>query len=554
MPDVFRNPYDDPKSTNAGYYALVGPDTLFEPGTTVRINDVLARLPNTLLIIEARHNVPWTKPEDLPFDPDKAPQDLNRFLEAQVAFATADGVPHALEKDRFAKILKRLAMRSDPQAVNLDTPWIRHDRPRPSLNAPSRVASRRNRPSSSLPADKQVRTRLNLSKLGIALARYHAAQKHFPPATVIGPDGKTPHSWRVAILPSLARRDLFDRYRLDERWDSPANQMLLQQMPDVFRSPYDDPKSTNSGYYAVVGPDGVFDGKVGVRLDQILDPRNTLMLVEGKREIPWTRPEDLSFEPKKPLPAFGGFVDGQFAMLSAGFSPHTLCQTEDDGELRLLLSRQQRLFSFDGYNRRYACGTTDERRTKRNLQRIGDAMIRFAAVNSGRLPPAVIAANGRPPHSWRVELLPYLDQEALYAQYRMEEPWDGPANRKVLEQIPDVFRSPFDDPKSTNSGYFAVVAPRAAFEGIRGVSREAIAVPGNLLLAVESKREIPWTKPEDISWDPENPLPTFGGFMEGKFAFVTLSGTAHTLPNSHAYDQIIESAIFRDSPGLISWP
>ena len=98
-------------------------------------------------------------------------------------------------------------------------------------------------------------------------------------------------------------------------------------------------------------------------------------------------------------------------------------------------------------------------------QRLAVAMNRFAAVNGGRLPPAAIAANGRPPHSWRVELLPYLDREDLYAQYRMEEPWDSPANRKVLAQIPAVFRSPFDDAKSTNSGYFAIVTPRAAFEG-----------------------------------------------------------------------------------------
>ena len=54
------------------------------------------------------------------------------------------------------------------------------------------------------------------------------------------------------MLPYLERKDLFDRYQPEERWDSPANRKVLEQMPDVFRSPYDDPKSTNSGYFAVV--------------------------------------------------------------------------------------------------------------------------------------------------------------------------------------------------------------------------------------------------------------------------------------------------------------
>ena len=41
-------------------------------------------------------------------------------------------------------------------------------------------------------------------------------------------------------------------------------------------------------------------------------------------------------------------------------------------------------------------------------------------------------------HSWRVELLPYLDQNDLYGQYRMNEPWDSENNKKVLEQMPAV--------------------------------------------------------------------------------------------------------------------
>jgi hypothetical protein len=294
----------------------------------------------------------------------------------------------------------------------------------------------------------------------------------------MGPDGTTPHSWRVEILPELDQKTLFDQYNLKEPWDSPANKAVLEQMPDLFRSPYDDPKSTNSAYFAAVGPQGVFDGVRPVHLGGILEPQVTLLLVEAKRDIPWTKPEDLEFAPNQPLPAFGGFVDGQFAIASADFAAHELAQSDDANQLRLLLSTGQRLFSFDEYNRQHPTGTPDERRTKHNLQRIARAILKFADHNHGRLPPSLIAdADGRPPRSWRIELLPYLERQDLYEQYRTQEPWDSPANKRVLEQMPEVYRSPFDNPKSTNSGYFAVVGPRAAIEQTRGVSRGEIRVP-----------------------------------------------------------------------------
>ena len=70
------------------------------------------------------------------------------------------------------------------------------------------------------------------------------------------------------MLPYLERKDLFDRYQPEEL-GQPRNRKVLEQMPDVFRSPYDDPKSTNSGYFAVVWAEGAFDGNKGVRLDEI---------------------------------------------------------------------------------------------------------------------------------------------------------------------------------------------------------------------------------------------------------------------------------------------
>jgi hypothetical protein len=147
---------------------------------------------------------------------------------------------------------------------------------------------------------------------------YHDVHRHFPPAVVMGPDGKTPHSWRLEVLPYLDQKPLYDQYRLNEPWDSPANQKVLAQMPDWFRSPYDDPKSPNSGFYALVGAGTIFEGTEGIKIRDITDgTSNTIMIVESKRNIPWTKPEDIPFDADKPLPELGGFVEGKFAAVMA---------------------------------------------------------------------------------------------------------------------------------------------------------------------------------------------------------------------------------------------
>jgi beta-lactamase regulating signal transducer with metallopeptidase domain len=174
--------------------------------------------------------------------------------------------------------------------------------------------------------EKASQTQKNLKALGIAMHNYHDIHRRFPPASVVGPDGKTVHSWRVELLTCLPFSDekigkaLYDQYRMNEPWDSPANQKVLARMPDVFRSPYDDPRSPNSGYYALVGTGTVFEGTKVVRTRDITDGLSyTLMIVEAKRNIPWTKPEDIPFDADKPLPKLGGFVEGKFAaMMSDG--------------------------------------------------------------------------------------------------------------------------------------------------------------------------------------------------------------------------------------------
>jgi beta-lactamase regulating signal transducer with metallopeptidase domain len=176
----------------------------------------------------------------------------------------------------------------------------------------------------------------NMKQIGLAMFMYLDKNQHFPPAVVMGPDGKTPHSWRVEILPYIEQKSLYDQYKMDEPWDSPANQKVLAAMPVIYRSPPDERPTTNASYFALTGPKTMFSGKDGIRIAKILNgTSNTIMLVEAKRDIPWTKPEDIDNDPAKPL-KLGGYFSAGFCAGFADGSVRFISDKTDDATLRML--------------------------------------------------------------------------------------------------------------------------------------------------------------------------------------------------------------------------
>jgi beta-lactamase regulating signal transducer with metallopeptidase domain len=391
----------------------------------------------------------------------------------------------------------------------------------------------------------------NLKMLALAMHNYHDKHKHFPPAVVMGPDGKTPHSWRVELLPFLDAEKLFREYRENEPWDSPINAKVLRHMPDVFRSPFDAANSTDSSYYVFTGPGTIFDGPNGTPISSITDgTSNTLLVVESERNIPWTKPEDIPFDPNKPLPTLGGYVEGRFLAALADGSARRFETDKIKDLLKALIMRNDGTvidWSQVGLvpaphpvGRATPLAATDKPgRTRENLKTLGLVMHNYHDVHRHFPPAVVMGPDGKTPHSWRVEVLPYLDQKPLYDQYRLNEPWDSPANQKVLAQMPDWFRSPYDDPKSPNSGFYALVGAGTIFEGTEGIKiRDITDGTSNTIMIVESKRNIPWTKPEDIPFDADKPLPELGGFVEGKFAAVMADGAFRLFDTEQIKDKL----------------
>jgi beta-lactamase regulating signal transducer with metallopeptidase domain len=157
----------------------------------------------------------------------------------------------------------------------------------------------------------------NLKQIALALHNYHDVHKHFPPAVLLGPDGKTKYSWRVAILPYIEQQELYRQYDFNEPWDSENNKKVLAKVPPVLQYPTEHGKSVNSSYFLLTGEGGIFNdkpSKSGTTFAQIRDgTSNTLLIVEAKRNIPWTKPEDIPMDVDKELPKLGGYANRGFA-------------------------------------------------------------------------------------------------------------------------------------------------------------------------------------------------------------------------------------------------
>ncbi|TWU02494.1 protein kinase domain-containing protein [Stieleria varia] len=265
------------------------------------------------------------------------------------------------------------------------------------------------------------------------------------------------------------------------------------------------------------------------------------------------------------------FQDGDFAATLGGTNPKDSAgQVTDSAGGAVAPSANQFSVSL-------------RRETVNNLTHIINALHHYHEVH-GQLPPGTISGKdgrGGPPHSWRVELLPLLGHQELYDQYHFDEPWNSEHNKGLLAKMPDVYRSPLDKADSTNTSYFGVVSDdiskraaqlqemrdqrdggpndldesayigdddpatlQAHFEQYtpeatvfwkqHGASfRDMLDGTSNCIAVIEAKRDVPWTKPDDIEYSADQPLPKFGGWFEQGVHAAFADGTVKFLANDN---------------------
>jgi hypothetical protein len=128
------------------------------------------------------------------------------------------------------------------------------------------------------------------------------------------------------------------------------------------------------------------------------------------------------------------------------------------------------------------------------------AVVNYHGAN-GCYPPAYVAdANGRPMHSWRILLLPYLGQEDLFHDYNFSEPWDGPNNSKLAGRMPKIYAFPGEHGPTTN--YLAVVGPGTAWPGPSTVTEKVVkdGMSNTILIMENQGAGIHWMAPRDLSF------------------------------------------------------
>jgi prepilin-type processing-associated H-X9-DG protein len=157
-----------------------------------------------------------------------------------------------------------------------------------------------------------------------------------------------------------------------------------------------------------------------------------------------------------------------------------------------------------------------------NLKQLAIAMHNYHDTY-GCLPPAYIAdADGNPMHSWRVLLLPFLEQFPLYERYKFDEPWNSPNNSAVTNQFVDVFRcASASETPSTETNYMLVTGPGTLFESDKTSSfRDVTDGTSNTIMIVEVVGTgVSWAEPKDLD--------------ASKIAFPLSSGGASSTGSRH---------------------
>jgi hypothetical protein len=196
--------------------------------------------------------------------------------------------------------------------------------------------------ASARQAARRAQSMNNIKQLAIAMLNYENSHNSFPPAYSSDKQGKPLLSWRVAVLPYIAGKDLYDQFHLDEPWDSEHNKQLVARMPREFRSPVSSAAPGMTNYLTVRGKDTAFPGKDGVKPAQITDGMsNTIMLVEvgDARAVPWTKPDDFEYDEKNPKAGLLGLYPGGFNAVFCDGAARFLSSTIDSDMLKRLFLR-----------------------------------------------------------------------------------------------------------------------------------------------------------------------------------------------------------------------
>lgn len=183
-----------------------------------------------------------------------------------------------------------------------------------------------------------------------------------------------------------------------------------------------------------------------------------------------------------------------------------------------------------------------------HLKVLGNALERYHEAKGSYPPAALVDKDGRPTLSWRVALLPYLGEDNLYKEFRLDEPWDSLHNKKLIKRLPKAFKAPHSWHKGRTHD-LVFTGMNTVFEGKNGTRKADIDGKTILLVltATEDNESIYWTKPADLEYVDSKPIPNlFGSY--GDSCHILFANGTYRLLKKDTDEKVVRSLIKRKGP------
>lgn len=178
---------------------------------------------------------------------------------------------------------------------------------------------------------------------------------------------------------------------------------------------------------------------------------------------------------------------------------------------------------------------TAARRTQsmNNSKQMALAMHNYASAH-GKLPAqASYDSNGKPLLSWRVHMLPFMDEQELYDQFHLDEPWDSRHNKQLISKIPALYQSPSVVAAEGKTVYLGVAGEGMMFGSAGRTFAEITDGSSNTAWIVEANQDqaVTWTEPRDWTPNESNPMDGLGRVNPGGFIVTFVDGSVRFINN-----------------------
>lgn len=188
-----------------------------------------------------------------------------------------------------------------------------------------------------------------------------------------------------------------------------------------------------------------------------------------------------------------------------------------------------------------------------NLRQICLASLNYESAYMN-FPSNIKDEDGEPLLSWRVAILPFIEQNALYEEFHLDEPWDSEHNIKLLDRMPDVFKSPNVD-SDTKTVYLGFQGEGTMHDpDEKSIGFGAITDgSSNTIFAAEANENaaIEWSKPQDLEFDRDRPGKDVGDLRPGGFNVVLCDGSVHFV-SSNVDSETLANMILRADGNVVN--